>query len=118
MRAWGRRRESRSFPMSRIAAFCAGLCAVGLATPAAAQLSPFEARTYERGELKITVGPARMIMRGPMFPWPMMFDDGSIIVIASAVEEGKGAAYVRSTDRGETWRPFVPPAAGYSICNV
>jgi hypothetical protein len=91
---------------------------VALATPAAAQLSPFESRTYERGGPKITVGPARMIMRGPMFPWPMMFDDGSIIVIASAVEEGKGAAYVRSTDRGETWRPFVPPAAGYSIPNV
>jgi len=96
----------------------ATLLALAFAAPALAQVSPFDSRTYERGEMKITVGPARMIMRGPMFPWPMMFDDGSIIVIASPVEEGKGAAYVRSTDRGETWRPFVPPAAGYCIPNV
>src|SRR4051812_39406607 len=82
-----------------------------------AQQSPFEARTHERGGLKITVGQARMIMRGPMFPWGMLFDDGSILVIASSVEEGGPPAYVRSTDRGETWRPFQPPA-GYSIPNV
>jgi hypothetical protein len=82
-----------------------------------AQESPFESRTYERGELTITVGQPRMILRGPMFPWAMLFDDGSIIVIASAVEEGGPPAYVRSTDRGETWQPFKPPP-GYSIPNV
>lgn len=76
-----------------------------------------DARTYGRGGLKITVGQPRMIMRGPMFPWGMLFDDGSILVSASAVEEGGTPAYVRSTDRGETWRPFLPPP-GYSIPNV
>jgi hypothetical protein len=50
-----------------------------------------------------------MIMRGPLFPWGMLFDDGSIIVTAQAVEESGPAAYVRSTDRGQTWRPFLPP---------
>lgn len=79
--------------------------------------SPFESRTYERGSLTITVGQPRMILRGPMFPWGMMFDDGSILVIASSVEEGGPPAYVRSTDRGETWRPFKPPP-GYCIPNV
>jgi hypothetical protein len=95
----------------------ASLYLLAFVSPSAAQLSPFEARTYETGGLKITVGPPRMIMRGPMFPWAMLFDDGSIIVIASAVEEGGPPAYVRSTDRGETWQPFKPPP-GYSIPNV
>ena len=67
--------------------------------------------------LTVTVGAPRMIMRGPMFPWAMLFDDGSIIVISSSAEEGGPPAYVRSTDRGETWRPFVPPP-GYCIPNV
>src|SRR5437870_1861243 len=67
-----------------------------------AQQSPFESRTYERRGLKITVGQPRMIMRGPMFPWGMLFDDGSILVIASSVAEGGPPAYLRSTDRSET----------------
>jgi len=91
--------------------------AIATVRSACAQQSPFEPRTYERGPLKITVGTPRMIMRGPMFPWAMLFDDGSIIVIASSVKEGELPAYVRSTDRGETWRPFVPPP-GYCIPNV
>lgn len=97
--------------------FYIGLAVAVFAAPVAAQLSPFDSRTYERDGLKITVGPSRMIMRGPMFPWGMLFDDGSIMVTASAVEEGGTPAYVRSTDRGETWRPFKPPP-GYSIPNV
>jgi hypothetical protein len=93
------------------------ISAGALVTPCAAQLSPFDSRTYQAGDLKVTVGPARMIMRGPMFPWGMLFDDGSILVIASAEEEGGPPAYIRSTDRGETWQPFKPPP-GYSIPNV
>src|SRR6478736_5932717 len=93
----------------------AGTTEVPLA-PAVEQ-SSFAARTYQRGALKITVESPRMIMRGPMFPWGMLFDDGSILIIASSVEEGGPPAYVRSTDRGETWRPFVPPP-GYCIPNV
>jgi hypothetical protein len=58
-----------------------------------------------------------MIMRGPMFPWAMLFDDGSILVTAQAIEESGPAAYVRSTDRGQTWRPFLP-SADYGIPNV
>src|SRR6476661_3930951 len=93
------------------------LCAVAVVTTATAQQSPFESKTYEREGLKITVGQPRMILRGPMFPWGMLFDDGSIMVISSSVEEGGPPAYVRSSDRGETWRPFKPPA-GYCIPNV
>src|SRR5712671_2118954 len=96
---------------------CAGLWLIGFVASAAAQQSAFESRTYQRGRLKITVGQPRMIMRGPMFPWGMLFDDGSILVIASSVEEGGPPAYVRSTDRGETWRSFKPPP-GYCIPNV
>jgi hypothetical protein len=104
--------------MSRITSLIGALlCLATFWSPAAAQLSPFEPRTYDKGGLKITVGPSRMIMRGPMFPWAMPFDDGSIIVIARAVQEGGPPTYVRSTDRGETWRPLVPPP-GYSIPNV
>lgn len=95
----------------------AALLVVALVTSARAQQSPFQSQTYKRGNLTITVGEPRMIMRGPMFPWGMLFDDGSIVVIASSVEEGGPPAYVRSTDRGETWRPFKPPA-GYCIPNV
>src|SRR5688572_22471455 len=103
-----------SIRLMTLAVTIALLCPLSEAT---AQQSPFAPREYERGDLKVTVGSPRMIMRGPMFPWAMLFDDGSIIVIASAVEEGGPPAYVRSTDRGETWRPFKPPP-GYSIPNV
>jgi len=59
-----------------------------------------------------------MIMRGPMFPWAMMFDDGSIIAIASAAEESGPRTYIRSTDRGETWKPFKPPSDDYAMPNI
>jgi hypothetical protein len=95
----------------------AALGALLVVSVAIAQEGPFASQTYERGELKVTVGAPRMILRGPMFPWAMLLDDGSIIVISSSVEEGGPPAYVRSTDRGETWRPFVPPP-GYCIPNV
>jgi hypothetical protein len=110
-------RQGSCFVSRLIALMCPPLWAAMFVAPVFAQLSPFESRTYERGGLKITVGPSRMIMRGPMFPWGMLFDDGSILIIASAVEEGGPPAYVRSTDRGETWSPFKPPP-GYSIPNV
>ena len=100
-----------------LAWMCAGIWLILSVTTSVAQQSPFESRTYERGELKITIGQPRMILRGPMFPWAMLFDDGSILIIASAVEEGGPPAYVRSTDRGETWQPFKPPP-GYAIPNV
>jgi hypothetical protein len=104
--------------MSRLSAWIGSFfCAAAFVTPCVAQVSPFDSRSYETGGLKITIGPSRMIMRGPMFPWAMLYDDGSILVIASAAEEGGKPAYVRSTDRGETWRPFTPPP-GYSIPNV
>ena len=104
--------------MKRIIAWIVSVvCLTVCVTRCAAQLSPFERRVYDVAGLKITIGPSRMIMRGPMFPWAMLYDDGSILVIASAAEEGGPPAYVRSTDRGETWRPFKPPP-GYSIPNV
>jgi hypothetical protein len=93
------------------------ICAVLFSSAALAQVSPLAAQTFQRGELKVTVGPPRMIMRGPMFPSAQLFKDGSIVVVASAVEEGGPVRFVRSTDRGETWRPFQPPA-GYTMPNV
>jgi len=97
------------------AAVCA---AVMYAAPAWAQESPFQPRTYDRGELKVTVGAARMIMRGPMFPGAMLFDDGSIMVLGSAEKEGGPVTYVRSTDRGETWKPFKAPSEDYCMPNL
>ena len=82
------------------------MAVAALAPAAAAQTQPFSSRTVETGGLKVTVGPLRMIMRGPMFPWAMQFDDGSIVVVASSGEEGGPVQYLRSTDQGETWRPF------------
>jgi hypothetical protein len=106
-----------SFIQHLLAWTCASGWSIVFVTSSMAQHSPFESRTYERGELTITIGPPRMILRGPMFPWGMLFDDGSIVVIAQAVEEGGPATYVRSTDCGQTWQPFKPPP-GYSIPNV
>jgi hypothetical protein len=64
-------------------------------------------RTHQRGRLKITIGDVRVIMRGQMFPWPMIrFFDGSVLMSAQVVE-GKGPMHaVRSEDKGATWRPL------------
>lgn len=82
---------------------------------------PSESRTYEREGLKVTVGPHRIIMRGPMFPRLSSFSDGSVILTADAVEEGGKTTSIRSTDRGQTWRPFesaLTHAAGFNTVEL
>lgn len=64
----------------RLITFAVTIALLSPLSTATAQQSPFAPREYGRGELKVTVGSPRMIMRGPMFPWAMLFDDGSIIV--------------------------------------
>lgn len=71
--------------------------------------SPFPQRVIQRGNLKITLGEIRMIMRGPMFPNLTRVGENSVLVTASAAEEHGPVRSVRSDDLGQTWRPYESP---------
>jgi hypothetical protein len=59
--------------------------------------------SQDRG-LTVTVGTPRIIMRGANYPYMVRFADGSIVVSAHTSPEGLGE--IRSTDGGETWKPW------------
>ncbi len=46
--------------------------------------SPLPGWTERRGNLKVTVGERRVVMRVPMFPVLAHFGDGSVILIAAS----------------------------------
>ena len=73
-------------------------------TPATAAVSAFPVRTERRGALLVTLGPVRVVMRGPMFPVLARLGGDTIVLSAQAVEEGGPLAAIRSDDLGKTWR--------------
>jgi len=73
-------------------------------TPATAAVSAFPVRTERRGALLVTLGPVRVVMRGPMFPVLARLGGDTIVLSAQAVEEGGPLAAIRSDDLGNTWR--------------
>ena len=69
-------------------------------------VSAFPERTEERAGLKIVIGNARVVMRGPMFPVLARFADGYIMLAAQAEKEGGPLTAIRSEDSGNTWKPY------------
>jgi len=81
------------------------LCLPALAAdPNEKGLSPFPPRVEQRGNLKISIGEIRTVMRGPMFPSIMRLSDGTVFITASAAEEGGKTTSVVSKDNGATWK--------------
>lgn len=84
----------------------------GCAEAADAQMvelvSPYPAKTVHRGDLEVTLGEIRVVMRGPMFPSLARVGPDSLIVTAHRAEEGGPVTSIRSDDLGATWRPFTP----------
>src|SRR5829696_2122482 len=80
--------------------------------------SPFPGRVERRGPLTVTVGEIRVVMRGPMFPTLARFPDGSLVITASAGEEHGPTTSIRSTDRGDTWKPFRSDLTERAGCNT
>ncbi len=64
------------------------------------------ARTEIRGPLRVSLGDARVVMRGPMFPRAAGFSDRTVIINADKAEEGGVSTSVISEDHGQHWRPF------------
>lgn len=72
-------------------------------------VSPYPAQVVQRGNLKITVSEIRTVMRGPMFPSMLRFDDNSVVISAAAAKEGDETTSIRSEDNGATWKKVPSP---------
>jgi hypothetical protein len=70
-------------------------------------------QVHRRGDLRVTIGPPRVVMRGTMFPLPLVrFGDGGM-TLSAVVVEGKGPVHsIRSDDSGRSWRPSLEPFCG------
>lgn len=88
-----------------------GLPGFGQTPESVSLASPFPSRVIQRGDLKITLGEIRVVMRGPMFPNLAQVGPRAILLTAHRAEEGGSVVSIRSDDLGETWRPYEPGIA-------
>ncbi|MBN2292964.1 MAG: exo-alpha-sialidase [Pirellulales bacterium] len=88
------------------------------APPSGMLRSPYPQRIIQRGNLKITLGEIRMVMRGPMFPLLARVSDMSIMITAARAEEQGQVRSIRSDDLGRTWRSYEPRVARGAALNT
>lgn len=81
----------------------------------ASALPPDSVRTHQRGDFTVTLGPERVVMRGPMFPTMARVAPETIVLFAQAVEEGGPLTAIRSESIGDTWRPADPAVTGMGL---
>jgi hypothetical protein len=64
--------------------------------------SPMPGRVEQRGDLTVTLGPVRQILRGTRTPLVTAYRDGSLVLAGQTQS-------ILSTNRGDTWRPVTLP---------